>query len=110
MASLAFPDISKTTNLANGTTFNYVFVEPANNNPYILFLHGFPSSSYDWRHQISFFKDVGYGVVAPDLLGYGGTDKPLELEAYNLKKMSGELCDLLDYHGIQKVVAVGHDW
>ncbi|KAL8729290.1 MAG: hypothetical protein Q9181_005051 [Wetmoreana brouardii] len=110
MASQAFPDISTTTRLANGTTYNYVFIEPKDNKPFILFLHGFPSSSYDWRHQIHFFQKTGYGVIAPDLLGYGGTDKPSALEAYTLKVMSDEIAGILDHHHIKHVLAVGHDW
>ncbi|KAL8702612.1 MAG: hypothetical protein Q9201_004218 [Fulgogasparrea decipioides] len=110
MASQAFPDISTTTRLANGTTYNYVYIEPKDNKPFILFLHGFPSSSYDWRHQIRFFQKTGYGVIAPDLLGYGGTDKPSALEAYRLKVMSDDIAGILDHHQIKEVLAVGHDW
>lgn len=110
MASVAFPSISKITRLPNGTTYNYVFVEPKGNKPYILFLHGFPSSSFDWRHQISFFSNAGYGVIVPDLLGYGGTDKPEVLEAYRLKSMSDDMASLLDHLQVKEVFGVGHDW
>ncbi|KAL8750491.1 MAG: hypothetical protein Q9199_007035 [Rusavskia elegans] len=110
MASLASPSNSRLTCLANGTTYDTVLIEPKQNNPYILFLHGFPASSYDWRRQISFFSNLGYGVFAPDLLGYGGTDKPSQLEAYKLKQMSEDIVSLLDHHDIKEVIAVGHDW
>ncbi|KAL9608163.1 MAG: hypothetical protein Q9167_006983 [Letrouitia subvulpina] len=109
MASIAFPDISRTVCLPNGTTYNYVFIEPKGNKSFLLFLHGYPSSSYDWRHQIPFFSDLGYGLIVPDLLGYGGTDKPRDLEAYRSKKMSEEISALLDVHKIAKVIAIGHD-
>lgn len=55
-------------------------------------------------------KDAGYGVVAPDLLGYGDTDKPEELEAYSMKRMSGHMAELLKKEGLEKVVGVAHDW
>ncbi|KAL8641250.1 MAG: hypothetical protein Q9228_001921 [Teloschistes exilis] len=110
MASVAFPSISKITRLPNGTTYSYVFVEPKGNKPYILFLHGFPSSSFDWRHQIPFFSNAGYGVIVPDLLGYGGTDKPEVLEAYRLKSMSDDMASLLDHLQVKEVFGVGHDW
>lgn len=110
MASIGFPSLSKTARLPNGTTYSFIHVEPSHGKPYILLLHGFPSSSYDWRHQISFLSTEGYGVVAPDLLGYGDTDKPVDPAAYKLKKMSGEVGSLLDYLKIEKVVGVGHDW
>lgn len=102
--------MSKSVHLPSGVTYRYIFSEPAEAKPYILFLHGFPSSSYDWRHQIRFFADAGYGIIAPDLLGYGGTDKPSELEAYRLKTMTDDMAGILDHHEIKEVVAVGHDW
>lgn len=97
--------------LPGGVTYRYIYVRPqARGLPHILFVHGFPSSSYDWRHQIQYFTEKGYGVVAPDLLGYGGTDKPQEVEAYRHKKMAGEIMAVLDHEGIQTVLGVGHDW
>lgn len=110
MTTIAFPTISKTARLFNGTTYSYVHVSPSHDKPFILFLHGFPSSSYDWRYQIRFFSELGYGLLVPDLLGYGGTDKPEELEAYKLKKMSEEVVGILDAEEIGSVLGVGHDW
>ena len=111
MALRAFPSLSKTSQLKDDTTYAYVYV-PASDpqRPTVLLLHGFPSSSWDWRHHIALFKDAGYGVVAPDLLGYGDTDKPKELEAYKMKRMSGHMVELLDKEGLKQVVGVGHDW
>ncbi|KAL8763345.1 MAG: hypothetical protein Q9184_000816 [Pyrenodesmia sp. 2 TL-2023] len=110
MAEYIDPTLTKSTRLANGITYSYIFVPPSGNKPYILFLHGFPSSAYDWRRQVPFFRDAGYGVVAPDLLGYGGTDKPTELEPYSLKSISDNIASLLDHLEIREVAAVGHDW
>lgn len=47
--------------------------------PTLLFLHGYPYSSYGWRHQVAFFQPLGYGVIVPDMLGYGGTENLLTL-------------------------------
>lgn len=110
MANIAFPSISTSTRLPNGTTYSYVQVEPKGNKPYILFLHGWPDSAYGWKNQIPYFSNLGYGLIVPDLLGCGGTDKPNELEAYKLKKMCEEVIGILDVHGIKEVVGVGHDW
>lgn len=74
-----------------------------------MFLHGFPESSYEWHHQIEYFIQQGYGVIAPDLLGYGGTDNPSDLQSFSLKNMVLELGQLLDCEGIDKVVGVSHD-
>lgn len=46
----------------------------------------------------------------PDLLGYGGTDKPLTKEEYRLKKMSNEVAGILDACGAEMAIGVGHDW
>lgn len=117
MAAIAFPDTSNSVRLPSGVTYSYVHVKPSSpkgeeskQKPYILFLHGFPSTSYDWRHQISYFSTLGYGIIVPDMLGYGGTDKPKEIEAYKLKKMCEEVIGILDHEKIDKVHGVGHDW
>ena len=110
MAELAFPDITTTAKLSSGASYSYVHVPPKDSKPYILFLHGFPSSAYDWRHQIGYFSERGYGLIVPDLLGYGATDKPQEKEAYRLKKMSKEVVEILDICRVETVIGVGHDW
>lgn len=110
MTTVVFPTISKSTRLLNGTTYSYVRIKPKSKKPWLLFLHGFPSSSFDWRNQIGFFSDLGYGILAPDLLGYGGTDKPTEVAAYTTKKMSEEVVAILDAEGVNRVVGVAHDW
>ncbi|KAM5358993.1 hypothetical protein ACJZ2D_014818 [Fusarium nematophilum] len=51
------------------------------------------------------YVNLGYGVIAPNLLGYGGTDNPSDLQAFNFKKMVGELVQLLDCEGVEKVIA-----
>src|SRR5260221_10644777 len=42
----------------------------------VLLLHGFPELAYSWRHQVAALGDAGFHVVAPDLPGYGRSDKP----------------------------------
>lgn len=110
MATVAFPTITKTTSLPQGRTYSYVYIKPKIEKPWLLFLHGFPSSSFDWRYQIGFFSDLGYGVLAPDLLGYGGTDKPTEERAYTIEKMSQEIVAVLDAEKVSRVIGVAHDW
>ncbi|KAK0118184.1 hypothetical protein ONS95_012489 [Cadophora gregata] len=98
-------------------TYSYIHVRPTTDaqsqlpKPYILFLHGFPSSSYDWRHQIPYFQQRGYGIIAPDLLGYGGSSKPLDVKAYTGKDMAKDVYELLDSEGVvEGVFGVAHDW
>ena len=49
---------------------------------------------------------AGYRVVVPDMLGYGGTDKPLAVEEYSTKKLCADLAALLDVVGVWKAVSV----
>ena len=87
-----------------------MYYSPSSENKTTLFfLHGFPSSSYDWRYQFDYFSSRGFGIVAPDLLGYGGSDKPLDAEAYTLKRQAEEVIALLDCVVGGKAVFVGHD-
>ncbi|KAH6663477.1 Alpha/Beta hydrolase protein [Halenospora varia] len=80
--------------------------------PTILFLHGFPSSIHDYSSQIEHFSSKGYGIVAPELLGYSGSSKPKEIEAYSGKGMSRDVYELVRSLGLEdgEVLGVGHDW
>ncbi|TVY82821.1 Epoxide hydrolase A [Lachnellula suecica] len=111
MATIGFSANAKSINLPSGTAYTYVYFPKTDPSKYtLLFLHGFPSSSYDWLHQISYFSSKGYGVLAPDLLGYGGTDKPDALEPYVFKTMAADIDALLEVENIEQVHAVGHDF
>ncbi|KAH7162048.1 Alpha/Beta hydrolase protein [Dactylonectria estremocensis] len=94
-----------------GHKYAYVHHPPSNpNKPTLLLLHGFPSTSYDWRHQIPFLTTLGYGVIVPDLLGYGSSSKPLDVEPYIGQSMAADMISVLDHEGINSIVGVGHDW
>jgi len=110
MALACFPNISKRVVLEDGTGYAYVKVSASASKPTFLLLHGFPSFSYDWHHQITALAAGGFGIVAPDLLGYGDTDSPAEVEAYSLKRMSDHIAEILAQEGIDHVIGVGHDW
>ncbi|KAI1932862.1 hypothetical protein LOZ12_000267 [Ophidiomyces ophidiicola] len=111
MASLAFPSLAKKATLSDGTTYGYVAVPASTaSKTTFLLLHGYPSSSHDWRHQIAFLQKAGYGVIVPDLLGYGDTDKPTDLTAYRMKTMCAHMAEILDLENVSRAVAVAHDW
>lgn len=114
MAHIAFPQWAKTITASTGRSYSYVHIRPGKTTqPTLLFLHGFPSSSYDWRNQIDYFSNRAqgreYGILAPDLLGYGGTDKPSSASEYRTKTMCHELIEIMDREGVERVHAVGHD-
>lgn len=76
----------------------------------LVFLHGFPDLAYGWKHQIVHFAERGYAVIAPDLRGYGGSDKPLERDAYGIETITADITGLLDHYGIETAIVIGHDW
>ena len=59
---------------------------------------------YGWRYQIGPWVRRGYRVVVPDMLGYGGTQKPIEASEYTPKKLCADLAALLDLLEIKKAV------
>jgi pimeloyl-ACP methyl ester carboxylesterase len=91
----------------NGIRMHYV--EQGQGFPVVL-CHGFPELWYSWRHQIPTLAAAGLRAIAPDLRGYGETDKPPELEAYDIHHLAADIVGLLDSLGLEKAVVVGHDW
>lgn len=78
--------------------------------PTVLMCHGWPESWYSWRHQMTALAEAGFHVVAPDQRGYGQTDGPEPIEAYNVLQLVGDLVGLVNEMGGEPVVIVGHDW
>ncbi len=78
--------------------------------PLVLLCHGFPESWYSWRHQLSALSEAGFHAVAPDMRGYGLTDRPAEIERYTLFHLVGDMVGVLDALGEKTAVIVGHDW
>jgi len=91
----------------NGIRMHYA---EAGSGPRVLMCHGFPESWYSWRHQLRALPDAGLHVIAPDMRGYGQTDRPREVEAYDIFQLTGDLVGLVNALGAEPVVIVGHDW
>ncbi|KAJ3519992.1 hypothetical protein NMY22_g12946 [Coprinellus aureogranulatus] len=100
----------KNASTSRGLNYHYYFSAPAPGQPTLLLVHGFPSLAVDWHPQIAYFEEKGFGLVAPDQLGYGGTDKPAEPAAYVHSLLAKDLVDILDRENATDVVAIGHDW
>lgn len=91
----------------NGVTLRVV-VE--GNGPLLLLLHGFPQCWYLWRHQIDELVAAGYQVAVPDQRGYGGSDMPAEIEAYEGRKLVADAIGIADALGHEKFTLVTHDF
>lgn len=76
----------------------------------VVLLHGFPELSRSWRHQLPALAAAGYHAVAPDLRGYGGSDRPAAVEAYAAPRLVGDIAGLIRALGHESAHVVGHDW
>jgi pimeloyl-ACP methyl ester carboxylesterase len=78
--------------------------------PLVVLLHGFPESWHSWRHQLGALAAQGFHAVAPDLRGYGQTERPEALEAYDIFQLTGDVVGLVHALGEESAAIVGHDW
>ncbi len=78
--------------------------------PLVILVHGWPEIWYSWRHQIKAIAKQGYRVVAPDIRGYGGSDSPAPVEAYDMLTLAADIIGLMDVLGEKKAILAGHDW
>jgi pimeloyl-ACP methyl ester carboxylesterase len=78
--------------------------------PPVVLCHGWPETWYSWRHQLDALSAAGFHVLAPDMRGYGRSDRPEPIEAYTQLHIVGDMVALLDALEIKQAVIVGHDW
>ena len=76
--------------------------------PLVLLMHGFPELAYSWRNQLGPLGAAGYHAVAPDMPGYGRSDKPDV--TYDCEWINATLIGVADALGHRRVVIAGHDW
>jgi pimeloyl-ACP methyl ester carboxylesterase len=85
-------------------------IAEAGQGPLVLLCHGFPEFWYSWRHQLTALAEAGFHVVAPDQRGYGQTESPESIEAYNIMQLTGDIIGLVNALKEEQAVIVGHDW
>ncbi len=80
--------------------------------PAVLLLHGFPETSYSWRHQMSSLAGAGFHVIAPDMRGYGASDAPESSEEYTSLHIVGDIIGLLDTFNLKEVriILYAYSW
>ncbi len=78
--------------------------------PLVVLLHGFPELAFSWRHQIRDLAAAGFRVIAPDMRGYGASDSPGDVEAYDIFRLTGDVAHLIDHFGGGPALVAGHDW
>jgi soluble epoxide hydrolase / lipid-phosphate phosphatase len=91
----------------NGITMEYF---EQGDGPAVLLLHGFPEHPFSWRKQVDPIARAGFRVIVPSQRGYAGTDAPVGVASYSVKRLVGDLTGLLDALGIERAAWFGHDW
>ena len=79
--------------------------------PLVVMVHGFPESWYSWRHQMGPLAAAAFTACAIDVRGYGGSDKPHPVEAYDIKSITSDVAGVIDALSPNApAVLIGHDW
>lgn len=106
----------------NGKKYHYLRGIPSKSYTDTVFLlHGWPDLSVGWRNQIPMLLDMGYRVVVPDMIGYGGTDVPQvspgsptgsaeNVKFYSFKQVSDDIAELAHQLKCSRIILGGHDW
>ena len=90
------------------TDGNIAYIDIGQGEP-ILLLHGVPTSSWLYRHIINRLLKKGYRIIAPDMLGYGNSDKPKGIDLYNADQHAKRLLALMEHLNISEWTHVLHD-
>ncbi len=78
--------------------------------PPVIFVHGEPTWSFLWRKVIPPVRDAGFRCIAPDMAGFGRSDKPMDLDWYSYDRHVDMLAPLLEDLDIKDATVVVHDW
>ncbi|KAJ6091163.1 Epoxide hydrolase [Penicillium canescens] len=96
----------------NGKTYSYLLTQPRAGHikATIFLLHGFPDIGMGWRYQILPLVELRFRVIVPDLLGFGRTDAPLDVEQYTHKNCADDMKELASQLApSEKIIVCGHD-
>jgi haloalkane dehalogenase len=105
-----FPYQPNYVTVADGLRMAYVEAGPAGGQPVVL-LHGDPTWSFLYRTVIPILADAGLRVIAPDLIGFGRSDKPVDVAEHSYARHVQWVRSLaFDVLGLRGVTLVGHDW
>ncbi len=93
----------------DGLRIHYVDEGPADTEP-VLLLHGEPSWSYLYRKMIPVITAAGYRAIAPDLVGFGRSDKPAQREDYTYQRHVDWMTGFIEALDLRNITLVGQDW
>jgi pimeloyl-ACP methyl ester carboxylesterase len=93
---------------ANGIRFHVL--ERGDGPRLALCLHGFPELGHSFRHQLPVLAELGYRAWAPDLRGYGRTERPTRQRDYAIETLMDDVEGLIAAAGVERATLVAHDW
>jgi pimeloyl-ACP methyl ester carboxylesterase len=97
--------------LTNGVRLRVTSREPEGGSERLaLFLHGFPECAYSWRAQLPLLARLGWRAWAPDLRGYGESERPARVADYAIETLMDDVSGLIRASGAKQTLLVGHDW
>ncbi|WP_394822686.1 alpha/beta fold hydrolase [Pendulispora albinea] len=102
-----FPLEERRIALDSGVTLS---VKSRGEGPPVVLLHGFPQNSHTWRKHLPMLANAGFRAIAPDMRGYGASDKPKSVSDYAPPRLVDDVSALVRSLGYEKVHLVGHDW
>lgn len=95
--------------VVEGVRVHYLDEGPRDAAP-VLLMHGEPSWSYLYRKMIPVLVGAGHRIVAPDLVGFGRSDKPAAREDYTYKRHVDWMYGVLTGLDLRNITLVGQDW
>jgi len=104
-----YPFAPQYVTLGDELRMHYVDEGPRN-APTVLMLHGEPTWSYLYRHMIPPFVDAGFRAVAPDLIGFGKSDKPTSLADYSYQRHVDWTFEWLAALDLRDITLICQDW
>src|SRR5262245_65936434 len=102
------PSIRHEKVVANGLRFHVLAA--GEGDRLALCLHGFPELAFSWRHQLPLLAELGWRVWAPDLRGYGESERPPRVADYAIESLLEDVAGLVDASGARQLMLVAHDW
>ena len=90
-------------------TSSYLSAGPVD-GPLVMFFHGWPELSYSWRHQLKYFSEKGFHVIAPDMRGYGESTVHKNKADYSQREIVKDMVELFQSFNKDNVIIIGHDW
>jgi pimeloyl-ACP methyl ester carboxylesterase len=94
---------------ANGLTFDARANGPSDGRA-VVFLHGFPQTSFSWHHQLDALGAAGYRALAFDQRGYSPRARPAAVEDYRIDALVSDVLAVADAWELDRFDLVGHDW